>query len=117
MAPLPTVLLVDDEPGIRHCCELLLRTVAEVISVGSCDEARLVMTQRSFDVVLVDLVMPREFGDVLLREFKTQWPATKRVLLSASSHLFDEEGLVDGTIGKPFDRDELLEAVTTPARR
>lgn len=112
MTALRTVLLVDDEPAIRRCCSIILRNVAQIVSVGSCAEARVAIAQHTFDVALVDLVMPDEFGDVLLRELKVLSPRTKRVLLSASSHLVHEEDLFVVAIPKPFDPKALVEAVT-----
>lgn len=112
-----TVLVVDDEPGIQRCCRLILRSIAEVVTVSSCAEARVALAKQHFDVVVVDLVMPGEFGDALLREIRRDTPSMGRVLLSASAHLLQEKDLIHGWVGKPFDHDELRETVLSALSR
>ena len=59
----PRVLVVDDEPLMGATLEVTLGDDYEVILARSVDEARrLLVDDRSVDVVLCDLMMPKESG-------------------------------------------------------
>ncbi len=66
--PLPAairgrILVVDDEPGIRAALAELLGRAHEVVTAGSGVEAReLLESDRRFDLVLCNLMMPRGSG-------------------------------------------------------
>src|SRR5260370_6007168 len=66
------VLVVDDEPAIRLLCRVNLELGGyEIREAGSLDEARRQMAE-GVDVVLLDLHLGNERGDVLLGELIEQ---------------------------------------------
>jgi CheY-like chemotaxis protein len=64
-----TILLVDDEAKIRQALAQALREDGhEVVAVGNPREAQRLLTRGSFDVLLVDNLMPELTGLDLIRE-------------------------------------------------
>jgi CheY-like chemotaxis protein len=62
------ILVIEDAPDVRGVLTTLLRIEgANVVAVGSGQEALTVFRSRHFDVVLSDLGLPDISGDVLIR--------------------------------------------------
>lgn len=108
----PHVLIVDDDHKIR---DLLARYLFEqgfrVTTAQDAAAARSAMRGLSFDIILLDIMMPGESGLDLARELK----ATTRLpicMLTARSEAEDRiEGLeigVEDYVPKPFEPRELL---------
>jgi DNA-binding response OmpR family regulator len=78
------IMVVDDEAGIcRNVEKILTRNNYEVTSAGSAAEALAKLAEKSFDLVISDIVMPAMNGLELLKSLKSQWPATKAVMMTA----------------------------------
>src|SRR6185436_2113352 len=74
-----TILLVDDEAKIRHALAQALREDGhEVVAVGNPREAQRLLSRGSFDVLLVDNLMPELTGLDLIRELATTTPSGDR---------------------------------------
>jgi CheY-like chemotaxis protein len=57
------ILVVDDEEAIREMLRRMLGKVHEVVTAASGEEARVVLeNDRSFDLILCDLMMPKMSG-------------------------------------------------------
>ncbi|MGQ9731566.1 MAG: HD domain-containing phosphohydrolase [Candidatus Zipacnadales bacterium] len=110
------VLIVDDDPGIRETLKLLLRFEGLQVQEASCvAEARLRLKDTAYELVLLDLNMPKEHGLVLLKEYADRIPETVFVVVTANSDAPNavaalKQGAYD-YICKPFDSDELLRIV------
>jgi ribonuclease P protein subunit RPR2 len=111
------LLLVDDDPGLRALVRATFDDVAvEVVEADSAATARAAIADEVPDVIVLDVVMPRESGLDLCRELKAA-PATAAlpiVLLSGSADL--EERRRDGSradayLPKPFSPLQLLDVV------
>jgi CheY-like chemotaxis protein len=64
-----TVLVVDDEQGMRDTVREILETVGyEVTTAATGDDALVRLRQQDFDVVLMDIRMPGRDGISVLRE-------------------------------------------------
>lgn len=88
----PTVMVVDDEPDfVETLVKRLERRGFEVTGVGSGQEALLLLGERHFDVVILDVMMPGMDGIETLREIKLGWPKTQVILLSG--HGGEEMGM------------------------
>ncbi len=82
MTQTATILVVDDEPAQRQFLRAALRS-HEVVAVASGEEARQLLAQRSFDLVITDQRMPGMSGLDLLHWIKDQTPETPVILLTA----------------------------------
>ena len=116
-APLKTILVVDDDVSFADgLCAVLenrgYRTVSSHDGVAGITSAE---AERP-DLVIVDMMMPRKSGFMVLEHVKTlMHPAPKVVMITAnegSRHRAYAEFLgADDYLRKPFGMDKLLEAV------
>jgi DNA-binding response OmpR family regulator len=113
------ILVVEDEKAIAHMIAMVLGGPAsKVVSARSGWEGliKIGAAAQPFDVVITDHRMPRMTGLEFVRQLRKQDFAGKILVLSA--HLADEdiqayEDLrVDMMMSKPFDFDELQQAMT-----
>jgi len=78
------IMVVDDENSIcRNVEKILTKNNFQVTCAESAEEALAKMAQESFELVISDIVMPKMNGLELLKSIKTQWPATKAVMMTA----------------------------------
>ncbi len=112
------ILVVEDEKAVAHMIATVLGGPAsKVISARSGWEAliKIGATAQPFDVVITDHRMPRMTGLQFVRQLRKQNFGGKILVLSA--YLSDEdiqayEDLnVDMMMSKPFDFDELQQAM------
>ena len=77
--PLPRVLVVDDDEGIRHfTLKALGRAGYDVVTAcDGPDALRLVAAQPRFDLFVIDVMMPGMRGDELARRLHDREPDTK----------------------------------------
>jgi DNA-binding NtrC family response regulator len=120
MAIRGSILLVDDEEKILKALGRALRAAGhEVIETTSPRDAQRLLTERSFDVMLVDNVMPQLSGLDLIREYVSTTPEGERPqILMMTAHATVESAIEAMKLGaldylqKPFEIDELLVVVT-----
>ncbi len=107
-----SVLVVDDEPIVCHSVRRILSkkscTVDEVFDV---DAALQKMKLGKYDLVILDLKMPKRSGMDVLRSIKSQWPSTPVIMVTGYGSI---ETAIEATklgasnfIPKPFTPDEL----------
>jgi PAS domain S-box-containing protein len=116
-APPCRVLIVDDEPLVRmHVRRLLTRsgfTVEEAANGSSGLEA---IARSSPDVVLLDMMMPDLDGVQVARRLRASGIHVPVVLCSGDPEAARarglEPGLVQCMLQKPFDRGQLLAAIS-----
>ena len=114
-----SILLVDDEAKIRDALARALREEGhEVVSTGSPREAQQLLARGSFDVLLVDNLMPELSGLDLIRELVGTSAAGERPqILLMTAHATVESAIEAMKLGaldylqKPFEIDELLVVV------
>jgi DNA-binding NtrC family response regulator len=111
-----TVLVVDDEQGIR---ELLRRWLTSFgYDVRAAEDARgalEAMLARPFDVLIVDIKLPGWDGFWLMERVRGKWPRTAIIVASGVAEAFAVRkaqtlGAVD-YITKPFDQQVLRQAL------
>jgi two-component system, NtrC family, response regulator AtoC len=111
-----TILLADDEEKILKRLGRALRDEGhEVVEASSAREAQRHLAQRSFDLFVVDNLMPGTSGLELIREVATTLPDSERpqmVMMTAhgSTQIVREAFKlgVEDFLEKPFEVDELL---------
>jgi len=80
---LTTILVVDDEPLVRHTLEAGLKQNGyQVLLAGNGDEALEVLACAKVDLVLTDLAMPQREGLETIIEIRRRFPGVKVVALS-----------------------------------
>ncbi len=83
-----TILVVDDEDGIRYFLERLLTREGYRVTTASDGETALErLAVQEFDVVLLDLKMKAVGGLEVLAELRQTWPATSVIILTAHASL------------------------------
>ena len=107
------VLLVDDEPGIRHVLGALIRDFGyDVHTAESAREALEAFTANPFPIVVTDIRMPGMDGLALLKRVRNQNPDTQVVMITGHGDMDNAvECLRLGAadfIAKPVN-DDLLE--------
>jgi len=113
--PAVKVLVVDDEQDTRKLVRLTLeRRGWTVKEAAGGEEALQLLGQEHFDLVLLDIMMPRVSGyDVLQRMRSDERHNTKVVFLTAKGRSGEVDyGLelgADGYIVKPFSTRELFD--------
>jgi DNA-binding NtrC family response regulator len=110
-----TVLVVDDEEGVRASIRAILDGTCEVLEAETGAGALEVLRGREVDLVMLDQRMPGEPGLDVLSRVKAADPSTVVVLATAVHDVRTAvEALKRGAydyITKPFDVDDILMVV------
>jgi DNA-binding NtrC family response regulator len=86
--PLASVLVVDDEPGMRHFLQKTLAARAGQVHVaGSAEEAQALLRKHRFDLMILDIALPGRSGIELLRELRAQGHEGEAVMITAFADL------------------------------
>ncbi len=109
----PTVLIVDDDPGVHEMLtDVLSDEGYDVIAALNGREGLERLHERKPDVILLDLMMPVMDGWRFREEMRhiEGANAIPVVVLSATHSIVDAAKQIqaDGYIAKPFDLDQLL---------
>lgn len=121
-APIPSVLVVDDDAAIRRLIVRILEGAGyRVAEVGNGEQARDSLRADTFDAVLIDARMPGESGVDLLRHIRAHHPDAAPVMVTAQEdHELIESAFDAGAYGfvvKPFRSRELLINLTNALHR
>ena len=110
-----TILVVDDENGVRQSFNMILNNEFNVLLAGSGQEAIDIFTKKSVDLVLLDLFLPDSNGLELLRRFKHADPKVEIIMVTAVKAI--QTAMKATRLGayeyivKPFKVDELLNTI------
>lgn len=116
------ILLVEDDERVRR---FVLRGLeAEGYSVSAAfdgEEGLTRATAEEFDVIILDVMLPRLDGREICRRLRAAAVPTPILMLTAMDHIEDKVGALrggaDDYLTKPFDFDELLARIEALARR
>ena len=119
MAHRGSILLVDDEEKILKTLSRALRDAGhEVVDTTSARQAQRLLNARTFDLLVVDNLMPEMSGLDLIRELVAGTPEGERPqILMMTAHATVESAIEAMKLGaldylqKPFEIDELLVVV------
>jgi len=114
------ILLVDDEEKILKALSRALRDAGhEVVDTTSARQAQRLLNARTFDLLIVDNLMPEMSGLDLIRELVAAAPEGERPqILMMTAHATVESAIEAMKLGaldylqKPFEIDELLVVVS-----
>jgi DNA-binding NtrC family response regulator len=86
--PDATVLVVDDEPGMRN---FLVKTLAPrsglVLEAGSAEEAEELLARHRFDLLILDITLPGKSGIELLKQLRDEGHPGEVILITAFADL------------------------------
>ena len=124
-SPRGSVLLADDEEGILKTLGRALREEGhDVTATSSAAEAQRLLSERSFDVFVVDHRMPGRTGLEMIRDLAAAVPEGERPqVLMMTAHATVENAIEAMKLGafdylqKPFEVEELLARVRACGRR
>lgn len=107
------ILVVDDDTRLRLLLQRFLRESGFLVSDASgAHEARLMMKNYKFDLVIVDIMMPEESGLVFLAKLRKDDARIPVILLTAMGEAGDRvaglESGADDYMPKPFEPKELV---------
>ena len=117
----PTVLVVDDDDGVRTSLRFLLEEEFEPLLADSGPAALEIFGAYPVDVVLLDVRMPRMDGLTVLRRMKALNPLVEVIVVSAVTDIAiavaaTKLGAYD-YVSKPFAPHELCAKVRSAAAR
>lgn len=116
MAAAKTILIIDDDRELVQGLRLVLEGRGYRVAAAFDGTAGLLAAEKERpDLVIVDMMMPKKSGFLVLEELKSQGAGPKTIMMTAnegSRHRAYAEMLgVDDYLRKPFAMDKLLDSV------
>ena len=121
MSPLAHILVVDDDPRLRGLLERYLCSHGYVVSTAAdAEEAKALLVDLSYDLLVLDVMLPGQNGVDLTREIRRTGDLPI-LLLTALGETGDRigglEAGADDYLSKPFEPRELLLRIEGILRR
>ncbi len=119
----PTVLFVDDEPGILSSLRRLFRPHGyTILTAGGGAEGLAVLENEPVDLVISDMRMPEMDGARFLEQVRQRWPQVVRILLTGYADVSStiaaiNRGEIYRYIAKPWDDQEIVLTVREALER
>jgi response regulator RpfG family c-di-GMP phosphodiesterase len=111
----PRILIVDDEAPVRHVCRTFLYHEGfECHEARDGAEAVQILGERNFDLVLLDVDMPKLTGPQVLRRLREQPPSNHLKIIMMSGGVSADELAemlalgADDYLAKPLGRQQLI---------
>ncbi|MFQ5797369.1 MAG: response regulator [Bacteroidota bacterium] len=116
MADKKKILVVDDEDALRTVLSSELAGEGyEVETAADGDEAMNVVQMKPFDLVLLDIKMPKVDGFEVLKFLKSKYPDIKVIMLTGFADLknaIESKKLgAEDFVSKPYDLVDLLTTI------
>jgi len=113
---LNSILIVDDDTGIRTMLSSVLNDEGYLVeAVENGKKAVKACEESSFDVALIDIMLPDMKGTELLNKLKKSQPKMIRIIItghpSIESAMKAVNERADGYVLKPFEVTQMLEMI------
>src|SRR5438132_2897601 len=117
-----TVLIIDDEAGIRESLQTLLELEGYDVETAATGQQGLNrLSQRTFDLILLDLALPDRNGLDILAELRAQDPGVSVIMITAYGTVENAvRAMQSGAanfVQKPWDNEKLLADVRAAVAR
>lgn len=110
-----TILVVDDEHGVRQSFNLVLKDEYHVLMAGTGKEAIDMFTKKAVDLILLDILLPDSYGLDLLAKLKKTDPHTEIIMVTAVNEIHSAVKAIKlgayEYIIKPFVVDDVLAVI------
>lgn len=107
-----SILIVDDEEPIRRLLAAYLSATYNCVTAENAEEAKGLLAESSFNIVLTDITMPGASGIELCEHINTAYKNTVVIIISAH---FESEDTTRceafDFIAKPFDLSKVLNTI------
>ncbi len=116
MKPMPTILVVDDEPNYLIVLSELLRDEGfEIYTAPGTDEAVSIVREVDLDLVITDMQMPGKDGSVLMQEVNDYNSDLPVIIITAYAEVDKAVAAMQAGafsyLAKPFSNDELIATI------
>ena len=111
------ILIIDDEPRVAGSLKMILSDHHATIATSGHEALQRIHAGEHFDVIVCDLLMDNIDGIDLYRRLRTEQPAlaARMIFLTGDAFISRTQQFLSGIpnryLQKPFDPDELLDAV------
>jgi two-component system, NtrC family, response regulator AtoC len=120
-SPQKTILIVDDDEGMRDTLTAILKRDYRVLSVASAEDGLVRLRQTRIDLMLLDVRLPGAGGLEMLRQVREQWADIEVIMISAITEVETAvQAMKSGAyhyITKEFDYDALRALVRNASER
>jgi YesN/AraC family two-component response regulator len=110
-----TVLVVDDERGLRRSLDYFLMDEGfRVLTAVNGREAIKLLSQQTVDLMLTDILMPETDGIELISYVKNHFPQLKTIVYSGGDLVYltvSKDLGADSILEKPFDNQILKSTI------
>jgi two-component system, OmpR family, response regulator len=114
----PSVLLVDDEEEVRRVMGRCLSAAGYLVDIaGDGRDGLRMFKEGSWDLVIIDRLMPEFGGEKLAEEVRSIAPEIPMILITGLVRADSKVELFDEVLRKPFFPAELLAATTRVLQR
>src|SRR5579863_5020186 len=117
-----TILVIDDEAGIRESLEVLLTLEGySVRMAGDGEQGLRILELENFDLILLDLALPGQSGIELLPQIKDRQPETPVIMITAYGTVDNVVEAVragaENFVQKPWDNEKLMADIRSAIAR
>ncbi|MFH1983585.1 MAG: sigma-54 dependent transcriptional regulator [Pseudomonadota bacterium] len=110
-----TILVVDDEPGVRQSFAMMLKDSMHLLLAENGLEARAAFQKHQVDLILLDILLPDGDGLDLLNEFKSADPEVDVVMVTGVKDIRTAVGAMkrgaNDYVIKPFDVEQIMAVI------
>ena len=112
------ILIVDDEDSLREILRIeLSRSGYETASAPDGEQAVSILGKNKFDLILLDIKLPKMDGIAVLKYAHQKYPKTKIIMMTGFGDLKNameskEHGAID-FITKPFNINDVVGTIKT----
>ncbi len=117
-----SILVIDDEAGIRESLEVLLTLEGYSVTVAADGEQGLRFLElETFDLVLLDLALPGQSGLELLPQIRERQPETPVIMITAYGTVDNVVEAIragaENFVQKPWDNEKLMADIRSAIAR
>lgn len=113
------ILLAEDDPSNSKVTQLMLRKLGyESDAVTNGQEVLQALEGRPYDLILMDIIMPKMDGLAAAEEIRRRWPASRQpIVIAYTAYILPDGGCgnlfknMDGYLYKPVKIEDLRTAV------